>query len=118
LTLGCLRQRGVQVTNTAVELANHAALLTRDGREVPLDDCGALIIVDRGQMEGAVLVFRDANRFVLRRGKKAQAERGRLAELDCNVGIALRQGETLHALLQLCAEAILCFLDAALARTS
>ncbi len=44
---------------TVVGLANHTLLLTRDGREVPIDDCGAPIIDDAGEISGAVLVFRD-----------------------------------------------------------
>jgi PAS domain S-box-containing protein len=44
---------------TVVGLANHTVLLARDGREVPIDDCGAPIIDDRGSITGVVLVFRD-----------------------------------------------------------
>jgi PAS domain S-box-containing protein len=40
-------------------LANHTVLLTKDGREVPIDDSGAPIRTDRGELLGAVLVFRD-----------------------------------------------------------
>jgi C4-dicarboxylate-specific signal transduction histidine kinase len=40
-------------------LANHTILLARDGREIPIDDCSAPIIDDRGATVGAVLVFRD-----------------------------------------------------------
>ena len=40
-------------------LANHTVLLTRDGREVPIDDSGAPIRTDGGELLGAVLVFRD-----------------------------------------------------------
>src|SRR5262249_22865103 len=38
---------------TVVGLANHTALLARDGREVPIDDCGAPIIDERGGQPGA-----------------------------------------------------------------
>ena len=44
---------------TVVGLANHTVLLARDGREIPIDDCGAPIIDDQGATAGAVLVFRD-----------------------------------------------------------
>ena len=40
-------------------LANHTMLLSRDGREIPIDDCGSPIIDDRGEITGTVLVFRD-----------------------------------------------------------
>jgi PAS domain S-box-containing protein len=42
-----------------VGLANHTLLISRDGREVPIDDCGAPIVDEHGAMTGAVLVFRD-----------------------------------------------------------
>jgi PAS domain S-box-containing protein len=48
-------------TGTVVGLANHTALLSRDGRETPIDDCGAPIIDDRGRIIGVVLVFRDVS---------------------------------------------------------
>ena len=40
-----------------VGLANHTVLLARDGRALPVEDCGAPIIDDRGHVSGAVLVF-------------------------------------------------------------
>jgi signal transduction histidine kinase/CheY-like chemotaxis protein len=52
----------------------------------------------------------------LRQAKEAEAERARLAELGRDVGIALSRGDTLHELLQPCAEATVRFLDAAFAR--
>jgi PAS domain S-box-containing protein len=42
-----------------IGLANHTALLTRDGREVPIADSGAPIRGQDGHVYGAVLVFRD-----------------------------------------------------------
>src|SRR5436190_86949 len=42
-----------------VELANHTALVTRDGREVPVEDTAAPIRGKGGEVGGAVLVFRD-----------------------------------------------------------
>ena len=75
---------------TVVGLANHTALLARDGREVPIDDCGAPIIDDRGAMAGVVLVFRDVTQRrqaeeaeVLRRAN----ERMGLAVRGSNVGV-------------------------------
>ncbi len=44
---------------TVVGLANHTVLLARDGREIPIDDSGAPIIGDGGDITGVVLVFRD-----------------------------------------------------------
>jgi len=44
---------------TIFGLANHTLLLTKDGREVSIDDSGAPIRLDGGEPLGAVLVFRD-----------------------------------------------------------
>ena len=43
----------------AVKLGNHAALVRRDGRVWPIDDCAAPILAADGSVVGAVLVFRD-----------------------------------------------------------
>jgi PAS domain S-box-containing protein len=40
-------------------LANHTLLLARDGRAIPISDSGAPIRDERGDLVGAVLVFRD-----------------------------------------------------------
>ncbi len=45
--------------NRVVELANHTALVTRDGRAVPVEDTAAPIRESSGAVGGAVLVFRD-----------------------------------------------------------
>ena len=42
-----------------VNLANHTLLLSRDGTERPIADSGAPIRNEKGQVTGAVLVFRD-----------------------------------------------------------
>ncbi|MEO6656117.1 MAG: CHASE3 domain-containing protein, partial [Pyrinomonadaceae bacterium] len=42
-----------------VALANHTTLLSKDGREIPIDDSGAPIRGRNGEVLGAVLVFRD-----------------------------------------------------------
>ncbi|MEO8609206.1 MAG: GAF domain-containing protein [Chloroflexota bacterium] len=42
-----------------VGLANHTVLLARDGREVPIDDSGAPIRGEDGELIGVILVFRD-----------------------------------------------------------
>jgi PAS domain S-box-containing protein len=56
---------------TVVGLANHTVLLARDGREVPIDDCGAPILDIQGGMQGVVLVFRDVS-------QRRRAEEGKL----------------------------------------
>jgi len=42
-----------------VNLANHTALITRDGREIPIEDSAAPIKDSVGKIIGAVLVFHD-----------------------------------------------------------
>jgi PAS domain S-box-containing protein len=42
-----------------VGLANHTILLTRDGREIPIDDSGAPIYDEDNHLIGVILVFRD-----------------------------------------------------------
>ena len=58
---------------TVVGLANHTALLTRDGREMPIDDCGAPILDEGGAVTGVVLVFRDVSQR--RRAEEAEVLR-------------------------------------------
>jgi PAS domain S-box-containing protein len=75
---------------TMVGLANHTSLMARDGREVPIDDCAAPIIDDRGRMAGVVLVFRDVTQR--RQAEESEAfrrakERLELAVRGSNVGV-------------------------------
>ena len=77
-------------TGTVVGLANHTALLARDGREMPIDDSGAPIIDDRGAVVGVVLVFRDVTQR--RQADEAEAlrranERLELAVRGSNIAI-------------------------------
>ncbi|MFA7382579.1 MAG: PAS domain-containing protein [Desulfurivibrionaceae bacterium] len=57
----------VMVSGQVVELSSQALLLCRDGREVPVVDCGAPIRLGDGALAGVVLVFRDDS-------KRRQAE--------------------------------------------
>ncbi len=58
-----------------VGLANHTILKARDGREIHIDDSGAPIRNDEGQLTGIVLVFRDINER-----RVAEHERDRVTE--------------------------------------
>lgn len=49
----------VLAEGVVVGLANHTALVSRDGVERPIADSGAPILDDQGRPRGAVLVFRD-----------------------------------------------------------
>jgi PAS domain S-box-containing protein len=55
-----------------VELANHAALLTRVGREVPIEDSAAPILDSTGKVRGVVLVCHDVTE---KRQKEEQRQR-------------------------------------------
>lgn len=46
-------------TGNIVGLANHTILIAKNGAEIPIDDSGAPIKDERGQITGVVLVFRD-----------------------------------------------------------
>ena len=49
----------VLMDGSAAELANHTALLAKDGREIPIADSAAPILDSNGKTAGVVLVFRD-----------------------------------------------------------
>lgn len=74
--------------NCVVELANHTSLVTRSGREVPVEDSAAPITNASGQVTGVVIVFHDVTAR-----RRAEEERERLllavekhaAELDATL---------------------------------
>jgi PAS domain S-box-containing protein len=73
---------------TVVGLANHTALLARDGRELPIDDCGSPIIEDDGKITGVVLVFRDMTQR--RRAEESEL----LRRSNERLGLAVRGSNT------------------------
>jgi PAS domain S-box-containing protein len=85
----------VKRTGTAVPLANHTILVRRDGTEISIDDSGAPIPDEHGQLSGIVLIFRDISE---KRHMEQQREqllgqvRARYAELEAtynNAAIAM-----------------------------
>jgi PAS domain S-box-containing protein len=60
-----------------VGLANHTALVQRDGTEIPIEDSAAPILNRSGQIEGVVLVFHDV--LEQRNAEKALRTSDRLA---------------------------------------
>lgn len=74
---------------TIVGLANHTLLITRDGREIPIDDSGAPIRHPDGSMIGVVLVFRDITE---RRRSEQEREQLLLSEQ-----VARREAERANA---------------------
>jgi PAS domain S-box-containing protein len=73
---------------SVVELANHAVLIAKDGKERPVDDSAAPIRDDHGRIAGCVLVFRDVSE---RRRAEAELRRSERELSDffenANVGL-------------------------------
>ncbi len=70
---------------TVVGLANHTVLRSRRGTELPIDDSGAPIRNERGELIGVVLVFRDVSREKADRARKeflSQAGEALVSSLD------------------------------------
>jgi PAS domain S-box-containing protein len=60
-------------------LGNHTLLVARDGTETPIDDSGASIVDDKGNVTGSVLVFHDISQR--RQAEEALRQRNRELEL-------------------------------------
>ncbi len=60
-------------------LGNHTLLVARDGTETPIDDSGASIVDDKGNVTGSVLVFHDISQR--RQAEEALRRRNRELEL-------------------------------------
>ncbi len=66
-------------SGTVVGLANHTILLARDGSEIPIDDSGAPIRDEAGEVKGVILVFRDVSeRYRTQRELEASEQRYRM----------------------------------------
>ncbi len=63
-------------------LANHTVLMSKDGREIPIDDSAAPIKTSDGRVAGVVMVFRDVTeRYRAELDRAALADAERLARL-------------------------------------
>ncbi len=74
-----------------VGLANHTVLLPRKGPEIPIDDSGAPIRNEAGEIVGVVLVFRDVSfekRHVARNEFLVKAGEALIASLDYEATLA------------------------------
>jgi PAS domain S-box-containing protein len=61
-------------------LANHTVLVSKDGREIPIEDSAAPIRTDGGELAGVVMVFRDVTeRRRIERERETLLERERAA---------------------------------------
>ena len=65
----------VKLTGSVAGLANHTVLISKDGRDTAIDDSGAPIFDDSGQLSGIVIVFRN-----IEEKRAAERERDRLTE--------------------------------------
>jgi len=73
---------------TIVGLANHTVLIARDGTEIDIDDSGAPIKNEKGDIIGVVLVFRDV-REVRQAKKKARASEEKYHHLFSSISDAI-----------------------------
>jgi PAS domain S-box-containing protein len=58
-----------------IAMANHTALISRDGREIPVEDSAAPIVGKAGEIAGAVLVFHDVTEKRRAQAALQQSER-------------------------------------------
>jgi PAS domain S-box-containing protein len=65
----------VKRMGSVVGLANHTILISRNGKNTAIDDSGAPIFDDNGELHGIVLVFRD-----IEEKRAAEREKDRIAE--------------------------------------
>lgn len=65
----------VKSTGLVVGLGNHTVLISKDGRDTAIDDSGAPIFDDNGELNGIVLVFRN-----IEEKRAAEREKERLTE--------------------------------------
>ncbi len=79
-----------------VGLANHTVLITRNGRDIPIDDSGAPIRGSDGTIQGVVLVFRDVSGR-----KREEARRAFLADAAAALAESLDYETTLSKVARL-----------------
>jgi len=90
--------RAVLRDGNVVGLANHTALISKDGRETPIDDTAAPIRDASGRLLGVVMVFHDVT--VRRRAEAALREETRILELLNETGVGIAAELNLPRLLQ------------------
>jgi PAS domain S-box-containing protein len=81
-----------------VELAENTTLITRDGREIPIDDSCASMRDKNGTLQGAVLIFRDITKRKQAEKALQQAKEQLQAVLDAVPGCISWINSSLHYL--------------------
>ena len=66
----------VKRLGSVVGLANHTVLISRSGKNTAIDDSGAPIFDDHGDLQGIVLVFRDIEESAPRNVRKTGSRSG------------------------------------------
>jgi PAS domain S-box-containing protein len=100
----------VQREGVVVGLANHTLLRSRRGTEYPIDDSGAPIRNDRGELIGVVLVFRDVSRDKADRARRdflSQAGEALVGSLDYQATLSNVARMAVPAIADWCAVEIL-----------
>ncbi len=69
-------------------LANHTVLISRDGREIPIDDSAAPVRTADGRLMGAVMVFRD-----ITERRQIERERGARARVSRELAAIVESSE-------------------------
>ena len=90
--------RSVLRDGNVVGLANHTALICKDGTETPIDDTAAPIRDAKGRLLGTVMVFHDVT--LRRRAEAALHEETRILELLNQSGPAIAAQLNLQTLVQ------------------
>lgn len=94
----------LELKGTIKSAAHTTLLISREGREYPIEECGSPIVDDRGNTAGAVLVFRDMTRRYrmdeeLREAQAALARVGRLTAMgELTASIAHEVNQPLTAI--------------------
>lgn len=97
-----------------IGLANHTILIAKDGTERAIDDSAAPMRDEFDQVVGCVLIFRDISQR--RKDELQLVERARLTALRADISSALAQSSGSAEALRQCAQALVHYLDVALAR--
>jgi PAS domain S-box-containing protein len=76
--------------DVVIGLANHAVLIAKDGREIPIDDSAAPIRTSTGEVLGVVMIFRDVierRRVDVERAALLESERAARAAAEAAVQV-------------------------------